>query len=333
MTFQKFGIIGGGAWGTALSMALTRAGRDVLLWLREVEVVEEIRKTRENKTFLPDVKLDPSIGVTSDLGDLKDCDAFLLVAPVQHTRSLLASFASVGASPRAPVVVCSKGIEQKTLVLPSQMVREFLPQHPVAVLSGPTFAAEVAREQATALTLAIEDQNLGRDLLAAIGSTNFRPYLSNDVVGAETGGAVKNVIAIASGIATGFGLGDNARAALITRGLAEMARLVLALGGRAETLMGLSGLGDLVLTCSGLQSRNMSLGLALGQGKSLQEIMASRVSVAEGVFSSASVAALAEKMGVEMPIVAAVDAILNQGSGVKETIANLLARPFKDERA
>jgi glycerol-3-phosphate dehydrogenase (NAD(P)+) len=201
----------------------------------------------------------------------------------------------------------------------------------MAVLSGPTFAAEVARGLPTAVTLATREPELGADLVAALGSRGFRPYLSDDPVGAEVGGAVKNVVAIACGIVSGRRMGDNARAALITRGLAEIVRLGVAMGGRAETLMGLSGLGDLTLTCSAMQSRNYSLGVALGEGRALEEILAERNTVAEGVFSAAAVTALARRLAVDMPIAAAVDQVLNRGADLDETIQELLARPFRAE--
>jgi glycerol-3-phosphate dehydrogenase (NAD(P)+) len=228
------------------------------------------------------------------------------------------------------VVICAKGIERGSGKLMSEVAAETLPHAALAVLSGPTFAAEVARGLPTAVTLATREP-IGERLLAAIGSPTFRPYLSGDPVGAQVGGAVKNVIAIACGIVTGRGLGDNARAALMTRGLAEVMRLGAALGARPETLMGLSGLGDLSLTCNGLQSRNMSVGMALGQGRTLAQALAGKRSIAEGVESAAAIAELAARRGVDMPIVAAVDAILHCGAAIDDTVASLLARPFKTE--
>lgn len=331
--FQHFGVIGGGAWGTALGVALRRAGRSVTLWAREADVVSAINQDHENKSFLPGIKLDPELKATEKLADLTLCDAWLLVTPVQHTRVVCRQLAVLQSSPSIPVLICAKGIEDKTLQLPSAIVAETLPSHPLAILSGPTFAAEVARNQATALTLACVDAELGAALSQAISSSSFRPYLSADIVGAQIGGAVKNVLAIGCGIATGYQMGDNARAALISRGLAEMMRLSAALGGKMETLMGLSGLGDLVLTCSSTQSRNMSLGMALGQGKKLADILSLRTSIAEGVFSASATVALAKKLGVEMPIVEAVDAVLNRNAVVADTIAELLARPLKCEHA
>lgn len=329
---QHFGVIGGGAWGTALALALVRAGRDVTLWAREAEVVASINDKHQNSVFLPGVDLGNAIKATGALADLKACDAWLLVTPVQHTRAVCADIAAIGANPATPIVLCSKGIEKESLKLPSMIVTESLGHHPVAVLSGPSFAIEVANDLPTAVTLACDDSALAAVLAQAIGSRTFRPYTSDDVLGVQLGGAIKNVIALATGIATGCGLGENARAALITRGLAEMMRLGLSVGGQAETLMGLSGLGDLMLTCSSTTSRNMSLGLALGQGRKLEDIMASRKSVAEGVPTTQAAVQLARQNGVDMPIVMAVDAVLNHGASVADTITALLSRPFKAER-
>jgi len=328
---QRIGIIGGGAWGTALALTARRAGRDVVLWAREAEVAAAINRDHVNGIFLPGVALDPAIRATTELAEAaRGADALLLVAPAQHLRALAEALARDGAG-ALPAVICAKGIEEKSGALLSEAVAAALPEAPLAVLSGPTFAGEVARGLPTAVTLATAEAKLGRRLIAALGTRSFRPYLAEDVVGAQIGGAIKNVLAIACGIVMGRGLGDNARAAIVTRGLAEMVRLALAKGGKPETLMGLSGLGDLVLTCTGLQSRNHSLGVALGEGRALGEILAERRSVAEGVSSAAAAAALAGRLGIDMPITAAVDAILHRGAAVDAAIAALLARPFKSE--
>lgn len=329
--FQHFGVIGGGAWGTALTQALCRAGRDVTLWVREAGLAQTINETHENATYLSGVSLDARLRATQDMAALKSCDAWLLVVPVQHMRGVCAQLQAAEPSAPSPIVVCSKGIEVGTLKLPATIVGEALPGHPLAVLSGPSFARELANDQPTAVTLACEQEDVGQALCRAVGGLAFRPYYSADVIGAQIGGAIKNVIAIATGIAMGCQMGENARAALVTRGLAEMRRLAAALGARDDTLMGLSGLGDLVLTCCSTQSRNMSLGLALGQGQPLAQILSSRNSVAEGVATSAAVAALAELKGVDMPIVMAVDAILNRGASVGNVISGLLSRPLKNE--
>ena len=327
---QRIGIIGGGAWGTGLAVTARRAGRDVVLWAREAEVVVAVNGRHENPLFLPGIALDPDIVATGELAAAAAAEAVLLVVPAQHLRSIAAALAPVLLA-GTPVVLCAKGIESGTGAMMSEIAGELLPQAPLAVLSGPTFAGEVARGLPTAVTLATGDAALGQRLIAALGTRSFRPYLAADVAGAEIGGAVKNVLAIACGIVVGRRLGDNARAALITRGLAEMMRLAVAKGGRAETLMGLSGLGDLTLTCTGIQSRNHSLGIALGEGKALAEILGARRSIAEGVASAAAVAGLAERLAIEMPIVAAVDAIINRGAAIDETIAALLGRPFRSE--
>jgi glycerol-3-phosphate dehydrogenase (NAD(P)+) len=331
-SFNHIGIIGAGAWGTSLALVMRRAGRETLIWGREPEVVAAINQQHENKLFLPDVKLDAGIKATGGLADLAACDALLLVAPAQHTRTLCKQMAQALGAKKAPIIICAKGIEQKTGKLLSEIVAEELPLHPLAVLSGPSFAIEVANDLPTALTFATQDKALGEQLVQALGTRRFRLYLTDDIMGAQIGGAVKNVLAVACGIAMGSRLGENARAALITRGLAEMIRLGNAMGARAETLMGLSGLGDLVLTCSSLQSRNMSLGAALGEGTILSDILAKRASVTEGVFTAAAAKALAEKYKVEMPIVTAVDAVLNRGAALADTIEALLARPVKAER-
>jgi len=327
---QRIGIVGGGAWGTALAVTARRAGREIVLWAREAEVVTAINRRHENPLFLPDIAIDPAIVATGDIAAAASADAVLLVVPAQHLRAVAGAIAPT-LRPGAAVVICAKGVEEASGALMSEVAAAALSGARLAVLSGPTFAGEVARGLPTAVTLATVDQALGGALIAALGTRSFRPYLSADVVGAEIGGAVKNVLAIACGIVAGRRLGDNARAALITRGLAEMVRLAHAKGGRAETLMGLSGLGDLTLTCTALQSRNHSLGFALGEGAVLDEILGRRRSVAEGVSSAAAVAALARRLGLDMPIVAAVDAILHQGADIDETIASLLARPFRGE--
>jgi glycerol-3-phosphate dehydrogenase (NAD(P)+) len=327
---QRIGIVGGGAWGTALAVTARRAGREIVLWAREAEVVTAINQRHENPLFLPGIAIDPAIVATGDIAAAASADAVLLVVPAQHLRAVAGAIAPT-LRPGAAVVICAKGVEEASGALMSEVAAAALSGARLAVLSGPTFAGEVARGLPTAVTLATVDQALGGALIAALGTRSFRPYLSADVVGAEIGGAVKNVLAIACGIVAGRRLGDNARAALITRGLAEMVRLAQAKGGRAETLMGLSGLGDLTLTCTALQSRNHSLGFALGEGTALDEILARRRSVAEGVSSAAAVTALARRLGVDMPIVAAVDAILHHGADIDGSIASLLARPFRGE--
>jgi len=327
----RIAIIGAGAWGTALACVARRAGHEATLWAREPEVAAAINAGKGNPIYLPDIALEPGIVATSEIADaVYDAEAVLLVVPSQFLRAVatgMRPYLSAG----IPVVLCAKGVEHDTLAMMTEVAADALPGTPIAVLSGPTFAREVAQGLPTAVTLACADHALGQKLVDLIGIPLFRPYLSDDPVGAEIGGAVKNVLAIACGIVTGKKLGDNTRAALITRGLAEMARLGAALGGKPETLMGLSGLGDLTLTCNGPQSRNMSLGMALGQGRALKEVLAERKSVAEGVFSAATVVALAAKHGIEMPICAAVDQVINHGADIDRAIAGLLSRPFRAE--
>lgn len=329
--FQKITVIGAGAWGTALAMAAQRAGRDVLIQAYEPEVADSINKNHVNATYLPGYPLDPSIRATPDLHEaIARADAVLMVAPAQHVRGVCQLLKDDWPA-HLPMVICAKGIEIKTEKLLSEVVAEVLPQVPLAVLSGPSFAAEVARENPTAVTLAAETQELAIDLTGALASPLFRIYRSTDVVGAQIGGAVKNVLAIACGIAQGKEMGDNARAFLITRGLAEITRLGLAKGAQMETLMGLSGIGDLTLTCSAMQSRNFSLGFALGKGNSLEEILGGRNAVTEGVHTAASVKELATSLGVDLPICTAVSKILNDGADIEKTIAGLLDRPPRDE--
>jgi glycerol-3-phosphate dehydrogenase (NAD(P)+) len=331
MAFKTAGVIGAGAWGTALAQVAGRAGLGVLLQAREPEVVDSIRARRVNEAFLPGVVLDDHVAVTGNLADLGACDLILAVPPAQHMRSTLTAFAA-HYRPGVPVILCSKGIERGSLKLMTDVLAETLPAAPAAVLSGPSFAGEVARGLPSAVTLACADEALGEALMWTLSAPGFRPYLATDLIGAEVGGAIKNVLAIACGIAEGRGLGRSAHAALITRGFAEMTRMGVALGGQAETVAGLCGLGDLVLTCSSPQSRNMSLGLALGQGQTVEQALAGKRSVAEGYESAPAVRELATKMGVDMPISLAVAALLNGETTVEGMIGSLLSRPLKAER-
>jgi glycerol-3-phosphate dehydrogenase (NAD(P)+) len=329
-SFERIGIVGAGAWGTALAAAAARAGRAVTLWAREEDVVASINGGRENGRFLPGIALDAGITASGEAAALGACDLILLAVPAQHLRAVTAEFAGHFDS-AAPLVICAKGVELESGALMSEVAHEVLGARPLAILSGPTFAAEVARGLPSAVTLACADTSLGEAIAAALGGAAFRPYLSDDMIGAQIGGALKNVMAIAAGIAIGRGLGENARAAIMTRGFAEMVRLALAKGGRLETLAGLSGLGDLVLTCASAQSRNFSLGVALGRGESLAAILSARDSVAEGVTSAPAMVALGNRLAVDLPIARAVDAVLHRGADIGETIATLLARPFRPE--
>ena len=330
--FQTIGVIGAGAWGTALAQTAAKAGRDVLIWSFEQDVADVINNKHENTIYLPDVALQPDITAVTAMADLDVCDAVLAVAPAQHLRGTLEKFVPF-AKRGLPIILCAKGIEQTSLAMMTQVLSETIPSAIPAVLSGPSFAIDTAQGLPTAVTLACKDEKTGAALIEALGTTRFRPYLATDLVGAEIGGAVKNVLAIGCGIVEGRGLGKSAHAALISRGFAEMTRLALALGAKRETLAGLCGLGDLVLTCSSPQSRNMSCGLALGRGVHLDDILGSRRSVTEGVASAPAVIALAKRMGVEMPICEAVDDILAGRTSVEDAIEALLARPFTLESA
>nr|WP_245825979.1 NAD(P)H-dependent glycerol-3-phosphate dehydrogenase [Oceanibaculum nanhaiense] len=337
--FDKVAVIGAGAWGTALAMTAHRAGRRVSLWAREAEIVEAVARDRRNP-FLPDYPLSPEIAVSGDMAAVvADAGLVILVVPSQFLRPMTRAV-EAALAPGVPVVICAKGIETDSGKLMSQIVAEEMPGRPQAVLSGPSFAAEVAEGQPTAVTIASEDAvggaveataSLAAKICLALGSDNFRPYISDDPVGVEVGGAVKNVLAIACGIADGLGLGSNPRAALITRGLAELKRLAEALGGRRETVTGLAGIGDLTLTCSSTQSRNFSFGRALGQGQTPQQALAGKKSVAEGAVNARSVTQLARRLGVEMPICEAVNAILHDGLSIQDAVQALLTRPIKAE--
>jgi glycerol-3-phosphate dehydrogenase (NAD(P)+) len=321
------GVIGAGAWGTALAQMLASDGREVLLWALEPELVDEINAERTNSLFLPAARLAETIRATGDVTEASACDILLLVTPAQHLAAVMAGLPSF---PR-DLVLCAKGIEAGSGRLMSEVAGKAAPGSQIAVLSGPTFAHEVAAGLPTAVTLACGG---GRPqwerLSAAIARPSFRPYYSEDVVGAEIGGAVKNVLAIACGVVEGLGLGQNARAALIARGYAEMMRFGEALGAERDTLAGLCGLGDLVLTCTSTSSRNFSLGKALGEGRPPHELMADRRTVAEGAHTAPVLVELAARHGLSMPITTAVYHLL-QGAPARQVVSELLARPLKSE--
>ena len=324
---MRLGIVGAGAWGTALAQVAAANGEEVLVWALEPEVAEAINGAHENRLYLKGIALSPAIRATNELAALADCEAFLVVTPAQHLRAVLGRLPAIG----APLVLCAKGIEDSSGLLMHEVAAEVQPDSPVAVLSGPTFAHEVAAALPTAVTLAAADRALGERLIARIARPWFRPYHSDDVAGAEVGGAVKNVLAIACGVVEGKRLGQNARAALISRGFAEMTRFGLAKGARLETLAGLSGLGDLVLTCSSTSSRNFSLGVGLGEGARSADLLADRRTVAEGAFTAPVLKRAADALGVDMPIVAAVCALLAEEASVDEVVERLLSRPLRSE--
>jgi glycerol-3-phosphate dehydrogenase (NAD(P)+) len=324
------GIVGAGAWGTALAQALASDGSAVLIWAREAELVAEINTHRRNSLFLSGAELAPSIVATNHIGELADLPILLAVAPAQHLASVLSGLPDM---PR-DLVLCAKGIEAGTGRLMADVAAEAAPQARIAVLSGPTFAHEVAAGLPTAVTLACSGGEAQWERLApAISRPALRPYYSDDVTGAEIGGAVKNVLAIACGVIEGLGLGQNARAALIARGYAEMVRFGLARGARAETLAGLCGLGDLVLTCSSTASRNFSLGKALGEGLSAKAALSGKLSVAEGAHTAPVLAELARRDGLDLPIVEAVCRLLASEAPARAVVAELLARPLRAEAA
>lgn len=326
-SYRNFGVVGGGAWGTALAQLLAADGAPVRLWAREEDVVAAINTEHRNPVFLPSAALSASLTATGALTDMADCDALLVVVPVPFLRGVLADLPASD----APLIFCSKGMEAGSFAFPIDMARELAPQRPHAVLSGPTFAHEVAAGLPTAITLAAADPDLAAAIAGAIARPHFRPYVSTDVIGAEIGGAIKNILAIACGIVDGAGLGLNARAALISRGFAEMTRFGLARGAQAETLAGLAGLGDLVLTCTSANSRNFALGQGLGRGDDAATLMADRRTVAEGAFSAPVIAAAARADGIDMPICDTVARLVAGETRVADAIQALLSRPLRSE--
>jgi glycerol-3-phosphate dehydrogenase (NAD(P)+) len=327
MTLQRIAVLGGGAWGTALALTCARAGRDVMLWEFDAGNAEHLATRRESR-FLPGVRLEGNIKVTRALAEASRSDAILLVVPAQAMRSVIKSLAQTMAA-GSPLIACAKGIEHGSHKFMTEIIAECAPNATPAILSGPSFAADVARGLPTAVTLAAADGEIAQALAQAIASASFRPYHSTDVRGVEIGGATKNVLAIAAGIVTGRGLGASASAALTTRGFAELVRFGKAYGAKPETMAGLSGLGDLVLTCSSPQSRNFSFGVALGKGEKPDG--AAHGKLAEGAFTAPVLLEMAAEKNIEMPISAAVAALLAETLSVDEAIGSLLTRPIKSE--
>ena len=327
---QQVGVIGAGSWGTALAATIASAGRNVVLWARSEKHASDIARQRENKKYLPGVKLPDNIRITSDMQDFVQCDAVLMVSPAQAQRAVMTNFAKVLAK-GIPALICSKGIEQSSNLFMADVLAEVAPDLQPYVLSGPSFAADVVRGLPTAVTLAGPTIKDAKTVAKAIGHANFRIYASDDILGVQIGGAVKNVLAIACGISDGKQLGESCRAALITRAFSELTRLGRVLGARPETLVGLSGFGDLSLTCSSPKSRNYSLGFKLGQGETLGQILGTRHSVSEGVFTAGVVVEIARKNNIEMPICEAVHAIVDGQSNPDRELARLLARPIRAE--
>ncbi len=329
---QKIGIIGAGAWGTALAQCLADGGCEVLLWAREPEVVESVNTRHENALFMPGLTLNKAITATDSLSKTADCDTLLVVTPAQFVRSTLESLKGDIAEGK-PVVICAKGIELESGLLMSQVAEEEVPNATIAILTGPTFAAEIVRGLPSAVTIAAKDKDVAQEIREGLASRHLRPYITDDMLGAQIGGAVKNVIAIACGAVMGRGLGESARAALLTRGLAEMSRLAAAMGARKETLMGMCGVGDLMLTCSSLQSRNYSLGVKLGEGAALEEVMSERQgkAVTEGVHTAAALMTMARKHAVDMPIAEIVYKCVAEKRPIDEAIDEMLERPLRPE--
>jgi len=327
MSIQRIAVLGGGAWGTALALTCARAGRQVILWEYEQRNAETLEKNRESR-FLPGVRVDESIKITRDLKETAGGDAILIVVPAQTVRSVVSCLTS-SIKKNMPLIACAKGIEHGTHKFMTEIIAECAPNALPAILSGPSFAADVARGLPTAVTIAATDAKVALDLAHALNAGTFRPYHSTDVRGVELGGATKNVLAIAAGIVTGKGLGASASAALTTRGFAELVRFGKAYGAKTETLMGLAGLGDLVLTCGTPQSRNFSCGVALGKGEDPHT--AAHGKLAEGIFTAPVLLEMAREKDVEMPIASAVAAVLSKSMSVDAAIESLLTRPLRSE--
>lgn len=324
-------VAGAGAWGTALACLTARNGVETALWCRDETAAQDIQSARVNERYLPGISLPDGMTATSDLSAAARAEAILFVVPAQFSRPVLGALREACRGSARPVALCSKGIERETGKMMTEVLEEAWPEAIPAVLSGPSFAADVARGLPTAVTLACASKEEGRRWQNAVKAPNFRPYLSEDLIGAELGGAVKNVLAIACGICDGKGYGESARAALMTRGFAEFQRLGLALGATSQSMAGLSGLGDLILTCSSRQSRNMSLGYAIGEGADPATILSSRHTVSEGAATARPLRKLARKLGVDMPICDAVAAVLEGEAKAEDLITALLNRPLKQE--
>lgn len=324
-------VAGAGSWGTALAVLVAGTGREVVLWARDPEKAGAIEAARENARHLPGVRLPPTLSATSDPDEIAHAEGCLFVVPAQAAREYLTAFREASGKAALPVALCCKGLERSTMAPMHQVLEEAWPEAKGSVLSGPSFAADVAKGLPTAVTLAAKDESQRSFWLDRLATSTFRPYASDDPLGAEIGGAVKNVLAIACGISAGKGFGESAKAALIARGFVELSRFALALGAKQETLSGLSGLGDLVLTCNSSQSRNFSLGYALGQGEDPQAYLAAQKSVAEGAATARPLVEQAKELGVEMPISEGVAAILEGQAGVDAIIDALMNRPLKTE--
>jgi len=327
---KKVGIIGAGSWGTALAIVINRAACDVVLWDRSEEKVREISSSNRNSKYLPGAFVDPAIKLTTNVAEVCDVDMLIITIPAQFVRAMVIQFAN-HTKPNVPVIIASKGIESGSLMLVSDVIRTVMPDNPIAILSGPNFAVEIAAGLPSATTIACADHIVGEQIAFAIGSTKFRPYYTDDIIGAQVGGAMKNVIAIACGISHGKGFGENARAAIITRGMAEIRRVCQTYGGKQETLLGLSGIGDLMLTCMSVKSRNFSFGYEIGQGRDVEEALEKRGETTEGIATSEALYRLAETRKLQLPLCGAVYSILHRKENVDEAINNLLMRQLQSE--
>ena len=328
--YRNISIVGAGAWGTALAEVMSRQGHQINLWAKESAVVNSINSSHENDVFLPNVKLSDLIVAFNNLEQITNCDLLLVVSPAQYTRETLLEVSKTLKS-ETPIILCSKGIEISSLSLMSQITESIFPNNPIAILSGPSFAIDVVNNKPTAITLACKDLKIGKNIAESISLPTFRPYLSEDVIGAQIGGATKNVIAIAAGVVEGQKMGDSARAATIARGFSEIKRLAIAMGGKEETLAGLSGMGDLLLTCNSKTSRNYSLGIKLGEGQTIEEATNGLSTIAEGMYSAKAITKLAVQNKIDMPITQAVNDLIEEKYSVTDIIDNLLNRPIKEE--
>lgn len=328
--YSSISVIGGGAWGTAIASTLTKNQDCINLWAKELEVVNSINTKNENNLFLPGISLSKKIKAHNDFKFIDMSDLLFFVTPAQYFRKTLKDISNK-IDKNVPIVLCSKGIEIKTLNLMSEIANNILPDNPIAVLSGPSFAIDVANNLPTALTLACDADDVGGKIAETINSAEFRIYQSRDIIGAQIGGATKNIIAIASGIVYGKGLGDSARSALIARGYSEIVQLAKAMGGKEKTLTGLSGMGDLILTCNSQTSRNFTLGVKLGRGMNINEATNGLTSIAEGMFSTKAIVKLAKIHNVIMPITDSINKLIDNESDIDTIIEELLSRPLKEE--
>ena len=331
MSFRSVGVIGAGSWGTALSLVLLGNGIPVTIWGNNAAHIEEMRKSRKNAAYLPGIALPESLRLTDDLEDLRECDLLLIVTPSKALREVAARLSATDPRHDAVLLSCTKGVERGSGMRMSEILAEHFPQNPVAVLSGPSHAEEVADKRPTCVVVGAKDPEIAKRLQKAFSTSYFRAYTNDDVAGIELGGALKNVYALAAGVCDGLGLGDNAKAALLTRALVELGRIGSALGGRRETFMGLSGVGDLMVTCFSRHSRNRAVGERLGKGERLADIIASMQMVAEGVPATYSACECIRKLGIEAPIIEQMKAILDGVISPSDALSQLLSRDPKRE--